>query len=358
MILNKTIRLGDKEIGPSRPVYVVFEAGPTHDGLKTAKMLVDIAAEAGADAVKFQLLQADRIVSSQEVQFSYTRLVDEKTGQTEEITEPLIDILRRRELSRAEWTELIHHCRKRKIEFFSTATDEDELSFLSSNGVNTVKICSGDVNYHYFLRQAAKYRWSVQIDTGASTLGEIETAVDILEAAGCDNIIINHCPSGYPARLDSINLNVISTLKQMFPCPVAFSDHSPGFEMDIAAVAMGVHMIEKTITLDRTTRSPEHIMSLNPEACKAFVQTIRDVEIAKGNSRRQLSKEEKTKCMNLRRSIFAAMDIKKGQRLTQSMIQYLRPGDGIPADMDAAVLGRMAKADIPEASKLRFDEFE
>ena len=358
MISTQTIRLGDKKIGPDQPVYIVFEAGPTHDGLDTAKKLVDIAAEAGADAIKFQILQANKIVSSHEVLFSYTRLVDEKTRQVEEITEPLLNILKRRELSREEWTALIHHCRKRNIDFFSTATDEEELSFLNSNGVNTVKICSGDVTYHYFLRQAAQYQWSVQIDTGASGLGEIEIAIDVLENAGCHNIIINHCPSGYPARLKSINLNVIPTLKQMFPYPIAFSDHSPGIEMDIAAVAMGVNMIEKTITLDRTIRSPEHIMSLNPESCKTFVQTIREVEIAKGNARRLMSKEEKIKCMDLRRSLFSAHDVKKGQRITQSMIQYLRPGDGIPADWDGVVIGRIAKKDIPEASKLRFDDFE
>ena len=358
MIPSKTIRLGDKEIGPDRPVYIVFEAGPTHDGFITAKKLVDIAAEAGADAIKFQILQADKIVSDRDVLFSYTRLVDVESQQVEEITEPLLDILKRRELKWEEWTALINHCRQRKIEFFSTATDADELSFLNSNKVNTVKICSGDVNYHYFLRQAAKYDWSIQIDTGASCLGEIETAVDVLESEGFNNIIINHCPSGYPARLESINLRVIPTLRQLFPYPVAFSDHSPGFEMDIAAVAMGANMIEKTITLDRTIRGPEHIMSLDPDRCQSFVRAIRELEIAKGNPRRILSQEEKLKCLNLRRSLFAACDIKKGVRLTQSMVHYSRPGDGIPADLDGAVIGHMAKRDIPQASKLKFDDFE
>jgi sialic acid synthase SpsE len=276
---SNIIKLGDKKIGSGQPVYIVFEAGPTHDGFETAKKLVDIAAEAGADAIKFQILKAEKIVSSRDVQFSYTRLVNEKTQELEEVTEPLLDILQRREMKWEEWTVLIKYCRKKGIEFFSTATDGEELSFLKANSMNTVKICSGDVNYHYFLRQAAQNKWSIQLDTGASSLGEIETAIDILESEGCHNIIINHCPSGYPARLESINLRVIQTLKQMFPYPVAFSDHSPGFEMDIAAVAMGANMIEKTITLDRTIRSPEHIMSLNPESCQSFVETIRDLEM-------------------------------------------------------------------------------
>jgi len=144
----------------------------------------------------------------------------------------------------------------------------------------------------------------------------------------------------------------------MFPYPVAFSDHSSGFEMDIAAVAIGVNMIEKTITLDRTIRGPEHIMSLNPDNCKSFVRTIRDLEIAKGKSRRILSEEEKLKCINVRRSLFAAREIKKGERLSQTMVHYSRPGDGIPANLDGIVIGRVTKRDIPQASKLRFNDFE
>ncbi|MGD8272825.1 MAG: N-acetylneuraminate synthase family protein [Desulfobacterales bacterium] len=354
---SNIIKLGDKKIGCGQPVYIVFEAGPTHDGFETAKKLVDMAAEAGADAIKFQILRAEKIVSSRDVQFSYTRLVNEKTQELEEVTEPLLDILQRREMKWEEWTALIKYCRKKGIEFFSTATDEEELSFLNANSVNTVKICSGDVNYHYFLRQAAQYKWSIQLDTGASSLGEIETAIDVLQSEGCHNIIINHCPSGYPAHLESINLRVIQTLKQMFPYPVAFSDHSPGFEMDIAAVAMGANMIEKTITLDRTIRSPEHIMSLNPESCQSFVETIRDLEIAQGATRRVLSEEEKLKCINIRRSLFAACKIKKGEQLTQSMIHYARPGDGIPANLDYTVIGREAKKDIMKGTKLHIDDF-
>jgi sialic acid synthase SpsE len=354
---NKIISLGDKKIGPGQPVYIVFEAGPTHDGFETAIKLIDIAAEAGADAIKFQILNAEKIVSSRDVQFTYTRLVNEQSQELEEVTEPLLDILKRREMKWDEWTALIKYCRKKGIEFFSTATDEEELSFLNANGVNTVKICSGDVNYHYFLRQAARYEWSIQLDTGASSLGEIEAAVSLLEDSGFEKIIINHCPSGYPARLESINLRIIPTLRKMFAYPIAFSDHSPGFEMDIAAVALGANMIEKTITLDRTIRSPEHMMSLNPGGCKAFIQTIRDLEIAMGKSRRLLSEGEKLKRINVRRSLFAACHIKKGKRLTQSMIHYSRPGDGIPADMDVYVIGRKAKKDIAKGSKLHFENF-
>ena len=348
----------NRYIGPNQPVYIVFEAGPTHDGLETAKKLVDVAASAGADAIKFQILDARKIVSSRDVMFTYNVLVNKETGETEEVTESLLDILLRRELTRDEWTELINYCRSKGIAFFSTATTEDELEFLYSNNVKMVKICSGDVNYHYFLRLAAKYDWIVQIDTGSSTLGEIEAAVNVLEESGCEKIIINHCPSGYPARLDAINLRVLNTLQSMFPYPIAFSDHSPGRDMDIAAVALGANMIEKTITLDRTTRSPEHTMSLEPDEAKGFVRAIREIEVALGHKRRIMTEEEAKKRLVARRSLFAARNLKKGERLQQDMIEYRRPGDGIPAHLDYLVLGKKVRKNIKCGQKLLFSDFE
>ncbi len=357
MLKPKKVFIENREIGPLHPVYIVFEAGPTHDGLQTAKKLVDVAVNAGANAIKFQLLDADKMVSGNDVMFSYNRLVSKETRAVEEVTEPLLDILKRRQMERDEWKELIDYCRKREITFFSTATSKDELEFLSSKDIGTVKICSGDVNYNALIRQAARYQWSVQLDTGSSSIGEVEAAVDILEHAGCNQVIINHCPSGYPARLESINLRVIPTLLKMFPYPVAFSDHTSGRDMDIAAVALGASMIEKTITLDRTVRSPEHIMSLEPEEAESFVNAIRDVETALGFTRRIVTSEERKQKDIIRRSLFAACDIKKGDILVQEMLAYSRPGDGIPADMDKHYIGLRINKDIPAATKLSFEDF-
>ena len=357
-LTRKTIQIGTKQIGPEFPVYIVFEAGPTHDGIETAKKLVDVAVTAGADAIKFQILKADKIVSSRDVLFTYGRLVDVKTGESEEVTEPLLDILKRREMLPEEWIELIQYCRNCGIEFFSTATDEEELDFLYANDVKTVKICSGDVNYHYFIKKASAYDWCIQLDTGCSSLGDIESAVNLIEGQSCRSIILNHCPSGYPASVEGINLRVISTLQQMFPYPVAFSDHSTGHDMDVAAVAMGANMIEKTISLDRTIRSPEHIMSLLPQEATGFVEVIRDLETALGNTRRVLRADEEEKQVAIRRSLFAARNLEKNERLTQDMIIYARPGDGIPADMDINVMGRILKRDVPANEKLRYEDFK
>lgn len=342
----KEYKFSKSIVGGKNPVFIVLEAGPTHYSLESALALVDVAANSGANAIKFQIGSAKRLVPDSSVMFTYTYLKNKETGETEEISESLQEILLRRELTEEEWKNVSAHCKEKNIAFFATVFDVDNLAFLWELGVDCVKICSADVNYHYLLREAAKYDWIVQIDTGGATLAEVEQAVIVLEEAGCNKIIINHCPSGYPAHLESINLNVVTSLKQLFEYPIAFSDHNPGATMDIAATALGVNMLEKTITLDKTIRSPEHIMSLEPDEVQDFVQTIRNVEIALGSSRRFMSKIEKEKLKIVRRSICANIDIKQGTVLTQEMLHYARPEKGVPANLDYLLLGKKAMHDI------------
>lgn len=353
------ITIDGKALGAGQKTFIVFEAGPTHDGFETACRLVDVAAEAGADAVKFQIVDVDKLVPDREQQFIYEYLADRETGRIETVSESLWEILKRRELNWDEWRELVAYCKAKGIAFFSTATNEAELEFLASFGLKTVKICSGDISFHHLLRKAAKYDWAVQIDTGGATLAEVEQAIEVLEENGCNSIVINHCPSGYPARLESINLRVIGTLLRMYPdYAVAFSDHTPGNIMDVAAVSLGAQMIEKTITLDRTIRSPEHIMSLEPSETKDFVKTIRELEIALGSPRRFMSAEEREKQEIARRSLYAARDMERGWQLGQEDIVYARPGNGITADQDILVLGRTLKVDVKGGRQFSFGDFE
>lgn len=324
--------IGKRHIGDGYPCFITYEAGPTHDGIESAKALVKLAAEAGADAVKFQIFDTDKLVKDRTLPFSYEVLLSRETGETETVTEPLYDILRRRQLTRAEWIEIKRYCDELGLAFFATVGDEDDISLLVEMGCHSIKIASADVNHFPLLRQVARTGMCVQLDTGNATLGEIEKAVEIIRAEGNDNIIIHNCPSGYPARLDSINLNMIKTLKIMFGVPVAYSDHTPGAEMDVAAVAMGANLVEKTITLDRTTRSVEHIMSLEPHEMKAFVQTIRDVERAMGSPRRILTPEEYAKRNNIRRSTILKAPVKAGQRLSDAQVYFSRPGHGLRPD--------------------------
>lgn len=352
------VKFGSRKIGDGEPRFVTFEAGPTHSGVDSAKELISLSAEAGADAIKFQIIDPERLVADRAQPFSYDVLVDRQTGKTETVTEPLYDILCRRALSRAQWHEVKQHSDKLGLAFFATVGFDDELELLEEMKCDAVKIASADVNHWPLIRQAAKTGMNIQLDTGNATIGEIEQAVDVVLSQGNDNIIIHNCPSGYPARLDSINLNLIPTLKQIFPFPVAFSDHTPGWDMDIAALAMGADLVEKTITLDRTTRSVEHIFSLEPGEVKAFIRNIRDVEKAMGSPRRILHPEEYENRKKIRRSAFLKQPVAKGSKTAEADIDYRRPGFGISPDTMESLMHMRFARDLPGGHMINFEDLE
>lgn len=355
---QKTVSFGKRIIGDGHPCFITYEAGPTHDGLESAKLLTKLAAEAGADAVKFQIVDPDRLVADRKQLFTYEVLVDRETGKTETVSEPLYDILCRRTLEKKEWRELKKYSDSLGLAFFATITFEDEIELLEELKCDSIKIASGDVNHIPLIRRAAKTGMCLQLDTGNSSLGDIEIAIDAIRAEGNESIIIHQCPSGYPARLDSINLRIIATLKQMFGYPAAYSDHTPGWDMDIAAVAMGANLVEKTITTDRTIRSVEHIMSLEPSEMPAFVKVIRDVEAAMGAPRRILHEKEIQKRDAVRRSIYLAEPVKKGQRLGDVKVEFRRPGFGIGPDQYERLLAHEFTRDFPAAHRLGFADLQ
>ncbi|WP_321417469.1 N-acetylneuraminate synthase family protein [uncultured Desulfobacter sp.] len=347
------ISIGNREIGDGQPCFITFEAGPTHDGLESAKRLVKLAAEAGADAVKFQIFDPERLVADKKMPFSYDILVDRATGKTETVEEPLYDIFCRRALSPDEWKKLKTYSDSLGLVFFSTVGFEEEVQLLEELNCHSIKIASADVNHFPLIRRVAKTGKCVQLDTGNATIGEVEKAVDVCRSEGNNNIIIHNCPSGYPARLESINLRLIPTLKQMFPdYPIAYSDHTPGWEMDVAAVALGANLVEKTITEDRTTPSVEHIFSLEPFEMKSFIQTIRDVEIALGQARRNLYPEELEKRKNIRRSIFLKSAVRKGQKIGDVEVDFRRPGFGLGPDMYEQLQNFQFVKDLPAGHQL------
>jgi N,N'-diacetyllegionaminate synthase len=348
-----SVTFGKRQVGGGAPCFITFEAGPTHSGLESAKRLVTLAAKAGGDAVKFQILDPDRLVADKALPFSYEVLIDRETGVTEPVTEPLYDILKRRAMSHDEWRALKRHADRCGVAFFATVGFPDEIDLLKELKCDSIKIASADVNHLPLIRRAAESGMCLQLDTGSSSIGEIEAAVDVIRDTGNDNIIIHHCPSGYPARLESINLNVIPTLKRMFPYPIAYSDHTPGWEMDVAALALGVDLIEKSITEDRTTRSIEHMFSLEPAEMAGFVRAIREVEQAMGGNRRILHEVERERRMVGRRSICAARDMMAGQVLADADLDYRRPGRGIPPDQFRAVVGK--RLTRPKAAGEAFD---
>ncbi len=324
------VGFGPRRVGDGNPCFITFEAGPTHNGLESAMELATLAAQAKADAIKFQMVDPDRLVFDRKQTISFQILVDKKTNKTETVEDSLYEILCRRALTKDQWRQLKKHCDRLGLAFFATVGFEDEIELLEELGCDSIKIASADVNHIPLIRRAARSGMCLQLDTGNATIGEIEATVDVIRAEGNENIIIHHCPSGYPAHLDGINLRCISTLKQMFPYPVAYSDHTPGWEMDLAAVALGANLVEKTITKDRATPAIEHMMSIEPDDMTAFIKVIRDLETALGRTRRVMSAVEKERRTANRRSIHLVRDVKAGAKLSLDDFEYRRPGHGIP----------------------------
>ena len=216
---------------------------------------------------------------------------------------------------------------------------------------------SGDVNHVDWVMEVARAGLPVMLDTGNATLGEVETAVDAILAAGNDRIVIHHVPSGYPAGPASVNLRVITTLRQMFPdCAIGFSDHGVTRDACVAAVALGVHMIEKVLTLDRAQDGPEHIMGLEPAEAGAFVQAIWDVEQAMGAPRRVIGDKERAGKVVARRSAHLRRGVVLHERLQPEDIDWRRPGDGIQPCEGPYLVGRKFARDLPAGHKLRWED--
>lgn len=345
----RKVKLGDKYVGDGEPCYIAFECGPTFDSFETAKKLVKAAADAGADAIKFQVIDVDRLMGDKTLTIDYTTAAGKRTGN-------LYEILKKRELTRDEWRELKKYCDELGITFFSTASFPEEVDFLVDElGVNAIKIATGDLNHYYLIDYASKKNVAILLD-GRSNYSELEKGIEICEKNGNSNIILMHCPSGYPARNDGVNLNVIPALRKIYKYPIGFSDHSREMLMNYPAVVMGADILEKTLTLDKNTDFIEHLMSLEPDEAKEFVKTVRIVEEALGSARFIFSKKVNKVA---RRSIVSKVDIKKGEAITIEKIDFKRIGDiNISCSEYEKVCKLKAKADIPKDTSITWDMIE
>lgn len=345
-------------------VFIIAEAGVNHNGsLELARQLVDVAADAGADAVKFQTFKADKLTTR------YAPKADYQVANTREGGSQL-EMLRALELTPEDHQLLIQHCKVRNIGFMSTAFDSESLALLASLGMPAIKIPSGDITCGPLLLQAARLRQNMILSTGMSSLAEVERALGIIafgllddtdphgqevfDAAYCseagheallEKVTVLHCVTQYPTPYYDVNLRAMDTLSAAFGLPVGYSDHTLGIEVSIAAVARGASVIEKHFTLDRTLPGPDHVASLEPAELKQMVIAIRNVEQALGSNRKQPSAQEITNRTVARRSVVAAHDIKKGEILTHAVLTSKRPGTGIsPIDIWSLV-GHPARRD-------------
>jgi N,N'-diacetyllegionaminate synthase len=309
-----------------------------HNGdIELAKRLIDVAADAGADIVKFQTFCADRLVTKSAAKADYQLA---STGAEESQHE----MLRRLELSPAMHEILMAHCASRNIEFMSTAFDEQSVDLLSSYGLRRFKIPSGEITNLAYLRHIAKVAGEVIISTGMATLDEIGAAIAVFEAAGVPRarITVLHCTTEYPAPFADVNLRAMQTIGDTFSVRIGYSDHTVGIEIPIAAVALGASIIEKHFTLDNTMPGPDHQASLAPAELQAMVAAIRGIESAMGNGVKAPSPTEAKNLGIVRKSLVAVRSIEAGEVFSMENVGAKRPGTGIsPMRLDE-VLGRAA----------------
>ena len=349
------VNIGNKTIGKEARCYITLEAGPTINGFDSAISLINSASVSGADAIKFQLLSAGELVSDKKQQFEYEILTNQHTGQVKKVSESLFEILRRRELTDDEWREIKKYCDKKNIEFFATILSDHYLELIKELKTDTVKIASSDINHIPLIQNAAKTGMCIQLDTGNASYEEIDFAIRKINEQGNDRIIIHHCPTGYPAKLDNVQLSEIPKLKKLFDYPIAFSDHTPGWHMNIAAICLGADMVEKTITLDKSTPSVEHMFSLEEEDAIKFITEVREVESAIQDNERKLNPDKK-KQYATRRSMFSKFDIHKGTKITEKDIEYRRPGFGLGPERLEDVCFKIAKRNIPAGTMIALDQ--
>jgi sialic acid synthase SpsE len=334
------VRLGAAEVGPGRPCYVIAEAGANHDrDLDVARRLIDVAKEAGADAVKFQTYTGRSLYSTKTPRFDYLGELGAK---------PAHELLDELALPR-EWQPLLaQHCKEVGIEFLSSPFDREAIDELDALDVAAFKIASFELVDLPLIRYAAAKGRPLILSTGMATLGEIEDAVTAAGEAGAPAVCLLQCASLYPAPPSVMNLRAIPTMRAAFGVPVGLSDHTLGTHVAPAAVALGADLVEKHFTLDRTRRGPDHPFAIEPAELEELVAAIRDVEAALGDGvKRGPSDEERAEMYaKARRSVVAARDIPAGTVVTREMLTVKRPGHGIKPKFIDAIAGRVARRDI------------
>ena len=324
---------------------VIAEAGVNHNGdLELAKKLIGVAAKAGADLVKFQTFVTANNISRSAPKAEYQKAATDPE-------ESQYEMVRKLELSKDDHLELIEECNRRKIGFFSTAFDATSIDMLNDlNICDYVKVPSGELTNLPYLRYLTRHGKQVLLSTGMANLGEIEAAINVVEQAGTprEKITVLHCTTEYPTPMEDVNLRAMVNIGKAFGVSVGYSDHTPGIEVPIAAVALGATVIEKHFTLDRSLPGPDHRASLEPDELKAMVQAIRNIEKALGDGIKRPSPSELKNKPIARKSLVAARSIKAGEAFSEENLMTKRPGTGISPMQWDEVIGRIAPRDFSE----------
>lgn len=326
----------------NKKVFIIAEAGVNHNGdINIAKKLVDVAKDAGVDAIKFQTFISEKVVSINAPKAEYQ-------NKNTSSKETQLDMVKKLELSFDEFIELNEYCKKKNIEFLSTAFDFDSIDFLSGLNMKRWKVPSGDITNLPYLIKIAKLEKPIILSTGMSTMDDIKSAISILKENGSQEITILHCTTEYPTPFSDVNLKAMNTIKNQFGFAVGYSDHTKGIEVPIAAVSLGATVIEKHFTLDRNMEGPDHKASLEPNELKIMVDSIRNIEVALGDGEKRIAESERKNMLIARKSIIAKINIEKGEILTEKNLTVKRPGNGISPMNWYQVIGKKAVKDFKE----------
>lgn len=349
MDLKGEVKISDHVIGLSHPCFIIAEIGINHNGnLNTALELVEAAAAAGANCVKFQAFKAKNFCSGRDDELEYRT-------QGETVVESMLELFTRHELDKDQFRTIFNHAAKLGVVPLATPCDFQSVDMLDDLGAAAFKIGSDDIVYHDLLIYAAQKQKPLIISTGMANEMEIKQAIEVISSTGNDEIILLHCVSLYPTPADQLNLSKISNLRHMFDFPIGFSDHSEGITAALGARALGATVIEKHFTLDRTMKGPDHWFSSDPKEMRTLISEIHFLEKGFGSDTLEPTPGEINMRQLARRSIVAAHDLNKDHVIIASDLAYLRPGTGMmPYDKDK-VIGKKIRAAVAEGTQLSSD---
>ena len=347
----KKVKIGERWIGDGELAYIVAEAGINHNGnVDLAKEMINGAKKCGVDAVKFQVFKAEEFVSDPNTTHTYR-------SQGKLITEPMLEMFKRYEFEAEEWKEIFRHCKNKNIDFFATPQNPSDLDFiLSIVDMPVIKVGSDDLTNLELLEYYAKKNRPLIISAGMAYISEIEDAVNTVQNTGNNDLIVLHCVSSYPTDAEEIKLRKILTIKQAFDVIVGFSDHTIGSTAAVGAVVLGAKVIEKHFTLDKNLPGPDHWFSANPDEMRKLVDEIRFIEKALDSGIIEPTPKELEMRKIARRSIVASKDIAKDGFINRDLVDFKRPGTGLPPKFVEYIIGKKVKVDIKRNEQITFDK--
>ncbi len=339
----RQVRIGERLVGDGQPCYVIAEAGSNHNrDWSIALRLIEVAAQAGADAVKWQTYSAETMYSKKAPRFAHLK-------------EDTWELIKRIEMPREWHGDLARACADHGLHFLSTPFDLAAVEQLNQAGVPAFKIASFEITHLPLLKAAAQTGKPIILSTGMASLGDIELALETIDQAGGKEVALLHCAIGYPPRFEDLHLRAMDTIRQAFDVPVGFSDHTLGIVSDIAAVARGANIIEKHFTLSRQMEGPDHPFALEPGELREMVAAIRQTEAALGRPIKHHTPSEEVFYQGARRSLVAACRIPRGAVIEEKMLAVKRPGYGIHPKFIPLVVGRQVKVDVEEDDILTWE---